>query len=135
MNPLTKEIRTYGHKPSRTWWLGNRRYFLYMVREFSGFAVALYGFVFLAQLFTLTQGAGAYVALTRFLFSPVGMILNTILLAFAIFHSLTWFDLTAKVQPPTLKGKPVRRELVIAGTVVIWVFISFLVAIFIFRVV
>jgi len=131
---MDKEVRSYEYKPSKTWWLGNRRYALYMVRELSGFAVALYGFIFLAQLFTLSQGPLAYNALLGVLLSPAGILLSTILLVFAIFHSLTWFDLTAKVQPPSMKGKPVPRKLVVTGTIIIWLFISYFVAVFIFRV-
>jgi len=131
---MDKEVRTYEYKPSKTWWLGNRRYALYMVRELSGFAVALYGFIFLAQLFTLTQGPIAYESLLRVLLSPAGILLSAILLVFAIFHSLTWFDLTAKVQPPSMRGKPVPRKLVVTGTIMIWLFISYFVAVFIFRV-
>jgi len=134
VSQLDKEVRTYEYKPSKTWWLSNRRYALYMVRELSGFAVALYGFIFLAQLVTLTQGPVAYNALLRVLLSPTGILLSTILLGFAIFHSLTWFDLTAKVQPPSFKGKPVPRKLVVTGTIIVWLFISYLVAVFIFRV-
>lgn len=131
---MDKKTRTYEYKQSKTWWLGNRRYALYMVRELSGFAVALYGFIFLAQLFTLTQGPIAYASLLGVLLSPAGILLSAILLVFAIFHSLTWFDLTAKVKPPLLKGKPVPRKFVVAGTIIIWLFISYIAAVFIFRV-
>ncbi len=131
---MDKKARTYEYKQSGTWWLGNRRYALYMVRELSGFAVALYGFIFLAQLFALTQGPSAYSSLLRVLLSPAGIALSTILLVFAIFHSLTWFDLTAKVQPPSIKGKPVPRKLVVTGTIIVWLFISYLASVFIFGV-
>ncbi len=131
---MDNKTRTYEYKQSKTWWLGNRRYALYMVRELSGFAVALYGFMFLAQLFALTQGPIAYASLLRVLLSPAGILLSAILLGFAVFHSLTWFDLTAKVQPPKLKGKPVPRKLVVAGNIIIWLFISYFAVVFIFRV-
>jgi fumarate reductase subunit C len=77
-----------------TWWLRNHHLVLFMIRELTSVFVAGYA-VFLLVLIYL-RFAGNRQAFIDVLKSPVSIVLQLIALAFVVYHSVTWFNLTPK---------------------------------------
>ena len=86
------------HRPfPNTWWLKRRPYFLFMIRELTAIFVGGYCVFLLFFIHKVSQGPEAYAQMIEGLKSPVSIILHLIALAFAIYHSVTWFNLTPKI--------------------------------------
>lgn len=112
------ETKTYMHPMSKTWWLHNRRYFMFMIRELTSVFVALYVVLFTIEIYRLTQGPDAHDAFRESLTSAPWIVFHVIALLFALYHSWTWLGLTAKMQaagPGILKiGKKTLPPIFIA---------------------
>ena len=73
----------------------------------------------------VVQGVG--LARDRFvaaLSSPLGVALQLVCLAFAIYHSVTWFALTPKAMPLMIKGEPVPGIAIVGAHYVAWAVVS-----------
>lgn len=81
------------------WWTRNRRYVLFMLREFGGSLSALYGIVLLVLLIEFNAGKPSYDAYLEFLRSPPVLVLTAIAFFFIVTHAITWFYLIGKSQP------------------------------------
>lgn len=128
MNPSAPALRE-GPRPfvprlRWTWWLGNPRYFTFMMRELSSVWIAAFLVLYLLQLRALASGPEAYEALLVCLGRPGWIAFHAIALCFALLHSLTWFNLTAKIQVVRLRGRVVDRRLVAAANVLAWLVVS-----------
>jgi len=82
------------------WWLSNRRYTAYMLRELTSFFVMVFSLLYIYQLSVLaSRNTAAYNSYLGLLRNPVMVVFSAITLAFCIYHSVTWFYLIGKVQP------------------------------------
>lgn len=95
------ERRPYLRPQSRTWW-ARPPYLGYTIRELTGVALGLYAAVLLAGLVCLALGPDAFEAYRRFLASPLSLLLHLFLLAAALWHSWTWFQILPKTMPKLL---------------------------------
>ena len=82
---------------STTWWLSKRTYVLFMLRELTSVLIAAFLVVYLIQLAQLAQGAEAYTAFVERLASPGWIIFHLLVFIAALYHSITWFNLTPQV--------------------------------------
>jgi fumarate reductase subunit C len=124
----TETVRKpYVRHRSAWWWTKNPRYVLFQFREMSSFFVVLYAFLVLWQLWALRGGEDAYYAFLLMWYSRPMMILNAVVLAFAVLHSVTWFALTAKVPLFRIRGRPPPAAFVIGANLAIWIGLSFLI--------
>ncbi|MGJ4940394.1 fumarate reductase subunit C [Bradyrhizobium sp. HKCCYLS1011] len=106
------ERRPYLRPQPRDWW-AHPPYRAYTIRELCGVALALYAAVLLAGLICLARGPEAYEAFRRFLASPVSLVLHLALLAAALWHMWTWFQILPKTLPKLVwRGKLVRQQLI-----------------------
>ena len=119
--------KAYVPRRSPWWWTKNPRYFLFQIRELSGAFVVAYAFLVLWQLWALRGGQDAYDAFLQVWYSRPIVVLNVVILAFAVLHSMTWFSLTAKVPLIRVRGRPPPGAVVIGANVVVWIVLSFLV--------
>ncbi len=92
------ETKTYTRPMSKTWWLHNRRYFMFMIRELTSAFVALYILLFAYEIFLLTKGPDAHGTFRESLTSGSWIVFHVVALLFALYHSWTWLGLTAKMQ-------------------------------------
>ena len=123
--PRTERAGLYYPKMPATWWLrGNPRYFRFMMRELSSVFIAIFLVVLLVQIGRIGQGPGAYAALLAKLRSPGWIAFHVVALAFAVYHSVTWFNLTGVVQVVRLGERQVPPRLVAAANFVAWGVIS-----------
>ena len=82
----------------RTWyWQGPYRAFL--IRELTSVFIAGYLVFFIVWLFRLRRGPDAYQAILNATRSPLSVILHVLALAAALYHSVTWFNLTPQAMP------------------------------------
>ena len=85
------------HRPvSPTWWLARPAYVKFMVRELTSAFIAGYA-VFLLILMRNARDETAFQAMLESLKSPVSIVLHLVVLGFALFHSITFFNLTPRV--------------------------------------
>lgn len=111
-----------------TWWLKRRPYFLFVVREATSVFVAAYCVFLLVLVHRLGQGPEAYAGLLEALRSPASVLLHLVVLAFALFHSVTWINLTPTIMVLEVGGKRVSPGLISAANFAAWAGLSALLA-------
>jgi fumarate reductase subunit C len=121
--------RPYVRKVERTWWLGHRRYVVYMVRELTSLFIGLYCAVLVIGLFRLAQGRAAWDGFVAALSSGPGVLLQMVCLVFAVYHSVTWFALTPKAMPLVMRGAPVPGGVIVGAHYAAWIAVSLVVLI------
>jgi len=125
----TQTVRKpYVRHRSAWWWTKNPRYLLFQVRELTSVFVVAYAFLLLWQLWALRGGPESYDAFLQMWYSRPMVIVNGIILAFALLHSVTWFAATTKVPLFRIHGRPPPVALTIGIYVAIWIVLSLVVA-------
>jgi fumarate reductase subunit C len=122
--------RPYVRPYPKLWWLERRSYFLFLVRELTSAFVAAYCLFLVYALYQLGQGPAEYVALLETLRSPLSVVLHLIVLAFALYHTITWFNLTPKILvvpmgedeevPPVYVAGAVYAGWIVVSAVILW---------------
>ena len=121
--------RPFVRKVERNWWLQHPRYVVYMIRELTSLYVGLYCALLVVGLVRLAQGRAAWDAFVAAVSSPLGVIFQLVCLSFAIYHSVTWFALTPKAMPLTIKGEPVPGIAIVGAHYAAWAAVSIVVLI------
>ena len=116
--------RWYRRRVSVWWWLKNPAYALFVVRELTSVAVAWFALVLLWQVRALTAGSEAHAAFLERMRSPAFLVLNTIALAFVLFHSVTWFNLAPKAIVLRPGGRRVPDALIAGANYAAWLVLS-----------
>ena len=83
-------------EPSRYWWLRRRKYIAIFLRELSSVFILAYVLLYLLILAQLQSGGRGL--MTQFATVPF-VALSVTLLAFSLYHSITWFLLLPRIQP------------------------------------
>lgn len=92
--------RPYVRPLPRVFWFTRRpRYVRYMARELSCFSIAAYGVLMVVGLANLAAGPAAWQGFLEALRSPASIAFHVAALAFSLYHSITWFNLTPKAIP------------------------------------
>ena len=120
--------RWYRRPMSVWWWLKNRAYARFVVRELTSVFVAFFAMLFLWQLRAVARGPDAYAQFTARLKTPPFLILDAVALLFVLFHTITWFNLTPTAMVVRVKGKRVPDRIVAGSNYVVWVLVSGVVA-------
>jgi len=124
-----ESTRTAPFKLKATWWLGNRNYLIFMLRELSPVFIALCFIRILKILAQVPAGAGvtgqvlslvpggALAVLPDWasLATAPAVAFAVISLAFALLHSVTFFQAGAVIMPLKVAGKPVPGILMVLG--------------------
>jgi fumarate reductase subunit C len=127
----TEEPRRYPvyvPKIPRTWWLRTAPFRRFAAREFTAVFAAAFSVVLLLFLSALSRGEEAYEAFLRWLRLPGIVVLSSIILVAMLYHAVTWFRLTAHIQEIRLGPIAMPRGAVVAALLVIWFFVSAVVA-------
>ena len=96
------------------WIFRHPRYLRYMVREFSCLFIGGWTLLMVWGLKQLAEGPAAWAAFLEFLGSPASIAFHAVALAFAVYHSITWFNLTPKALP-LQRGEEFVPDAVISG--------------------
>jgi succinate dehydrogenase subunit C len=123
----------YRRRVSVWWWLHNRAYTAFVLREFTSVFVAFFAAVSLWQVRALAQGPDAYAQFLACLATPGFIVLNTIAFLFVLFHSITWFNLAPKAMVMRLSGKRVPDGVVVSLNYAAWLVLSAVVAFILLR--
>lgn len=118
-------------EPSRFWWLRRAKYIAVFLRELSSVFILAYVLLYLQILSQLRGGSTdllSQLGTTPFLF------LSLVMLAFSLYHSVTWFMLLPKVQPIKLGNLMLRGGRALLINLVILFFASWLIAFLVFGV-
>jgi len=111
-----------------TWWLKRTPYVLFMVRELTSIFVAGYCVFLLVMISKLGRGPDSYSSLITALESPTSVVLHLISLAFVLYHTITWFNLTPKILV-LYRGEDRIPQSVVAGTFYAgWAVVSLIIA-------
>jgi fumarate reductase subunit C len=105
------------------WWLGQRQYLKFILRELSSVCVA-FCVVELLFLFRALRSPEAYVQFVHTLHSPVLVLLNLISLFFVVFHTITWFNLAPHAMDIRVAGRRVPGIALTAPNYIGWVVVS-----------
>lgn len=114
--PPPLAVKTYRPRLPATWWLRNRRYLFFMVRDFTVVPITLWLVSLLVQLWRLREGEGA-VAFA----SPAYVAFSLVCLAFALLHSVTWLNLSGVILRVKLGQKVVPPGMVTGVNFAQWV--------------
>jgi fumarate reductase subunit C len=114
----------YVRKLPKLWWLGQRRYTLYMIRELTCVFIGAYSILLVVGLLRLSQGQVAYEAFLAALQGPFWIVFHVLAITFALFHTVTWFGVAPKAMPLRLGEKEVPDKVIIAAHYVGWFVVS-----------
>jgi len=117
-NPYIRPLST------TTWWLAQPRYIRYMAREVSCVFIGAYTAVLTIGLWRLSEGATAWYGFLEAMQGPLGIAFNLLALAFALYHTTTWFNVTPKAMPVQIGETMLPGWLIIAAHYTGWVVIS-----------
>jgi fumarate reductase subunit C len=120
--------RPFRRDLKRTWWLGGRRYVLYMIREVSSLFILLYCALMVVGLTQLAGGPADWDGFLAAITGRSGTSFQLLCLGFAVFHSVTWFTLAPKAIP-TFAGiqRATVSRAVIAAHYAAWAALSVLI--------
>ncbi len=119
----------YQPKPYRRpipilWWLKDRSYFLFVVRELTSVFVAFFAALSLWQIHALGQGPEAYAAFVDRLGSPVFVAVNVVALLFVLYHAITWFRLVPKAVVLRFGEKQIPDAIIVGAHFLAWLISS-----------
>jgi fumarate reductase subunit C len=109
------------------WWLRSRAYILFVVREFTSVWIAAYLVVFLIFLQRLAAGPSSYESYLRWLAQPAVVAFHLIALAAALYHSVTWLELTPLTVVIRIRDRRVPARTIVAANVAAWIAVSIVV--------
>jgi fumarate reductase subunit C len=92
------------------WWTRKRHYFLYVVREFTSFPLAIW---LLWLLYDISQ--------TRLVQPTAFAIFSIVCLPFALYHSWTFLTLAGTIIHLKVLDKPVSPRLIVASQFAAWI--------------
>ena len=114
----------YRRRMSVWWWLKDRDYVKFVLRELTSVFVAFFALLYLWQLRALAQGPDAYAQFLARLQSPLFLTADIVALVFVIFHTITWFNAAPAAVVARVRGKRVPAEIIIGSQYVAWVLAS-----------
>ena len=119
--PFIREV------PKTRWFFQHPRYLRYMAREVTCIFIAIYTTILVVGIVRLAQSREAYDAYLAALASTISILFHLLALAFALYHSFTWFNLAPKALPIHLGDKTVSPAAIAVAHYVAWVVISLIV--------
>ncbi len=94
------------------WWLANRHYTFYMLRELTSFFVTVFSLIYIYQISLLATNRTSYNQYLNVVRNPAIVLFSAVALGFTLFHSLTWFNLMGKIQLIKVGRKPLSPMIV-----------------------
>lgn len=109
------------------WWLAQPRYIRYMAREVSCVFIGAYTGVVVVGLLRLSEGAAAWGAFLEALQAPASAAFHLLALAFALYHTTTWFNVTPRAMPVQLGEARLPGGVIIGAHYAGWALVSALI--------
>lgn len=112
-------------RPLGRWYLRPACLWRYTLRELTALFVLVYALILLAGLAALAAGPSAWATYIAVLAHPLSVALHGLLLAAALYNSLTWFMVAPKAMPALFIGtRPVSGLAITLAHVAVFVAVS-----------
>jgi fumarate reductase subunit C len=95
-----------------------------MIRELSCVLIGAYTAVIVVGLMRLSQGQAAYDRFLDTLWGPVGIVFNVVAFFFALYHTVSWFNVTPKAMPLRMGDRRVPGGAIIGAHYAGWLAVS-----------
>jgi len=119
--------KPYVREMTSEWITRHPRYLRYLLREFSCLFIGGWTLMMVWGLARLAQGPAAWAAVLETLQSPASIVLQALALAFAVYHAVTWFNLTPKALPVQLGDEFVADGVISGAHFAVWGLLSLVV--------
>ena len=116
--PFVREV------PRFRWYFRHARYLRYMAREITCLFIGAYTLLLVVGLKRLSEGQAAYEAFLDALKGPVSVVFHVAALVFALYNTVTWFNVAPKALPVQLGQTLLPGGVVAAAHYVIWLLLS-----------
>ncbi len=116
--PYVREV------PRASWFLREPRYLRYMAREVSCLFIGAYALLLLVALKRLSEGREAYESFLQVLASPASAAFHVLVLAFALYHTTSWFNVTPKAMPIQIGENFVPGSTIVGAHYGVWLVLS-----------
>jgi fumarate reductase subunit C len=116
--------RPYVRDFPTSWWLQKP---FYMLREMTSFFVGTYSALLIVGLWRLSEGPAAWTAYIGMFDHWAWLVYHGLALAFALYHTVTWFALFPRTAPIMVKEDFVPPAPLIIGQYVVWLVVSLIV--------
>lgn len=116
--PYVREI------PKATWYFARPRDIHHMLQEVSSFFIGAYAILLVAGLGALAEGEAAYGMFLAGLGSPLSIGFHWLVLAVALFHSVSWFNVAPKAMRMQVGEMFIPERAIALGHYAAWVVIS-----------
>ncbi len=136
MSDMTRPVPEPGHKDYHppfpaNWWLKNRAYFIFMLRELSCLFVLGFAVWLLSGVMALSRGAPAWDAWVTCATSSLRVgIFSLAALCFVLLHAVTWFRAGAVVSPIKFGDFRVPTPLFVLGNLGVVVIVGAIIGYF-----
>ena len=91
--PFVREV------PPATWYFRQPRYMRYMAREVTCIFIGVYTMLLVWGIKLLAESEAAYAVFLEALRSPLSIWFHVFALVFALYNTVTWFNVTPKALP------------------------------------
>ncbi len=125
--------RWYRTRVSTYWWMHRWVYFRFVLRELTSFGVAYFCVMTLLYVRALSQGPEAFRVFESRLATPFLACITLVALLLTLFHTLTWFSLSAHAMVIRIGGKRVPGILISGGNYAAWLVVSAILAWYLLR--
>jgi fumarate reductase subunit C len=116
--------REYRWRMPAGWWTRRRNYFFYMLREFTSLPMALWMLWLLVEIQRAGNGPAGYHP-----HSSLGFVIfSVVVLAFALYHSVTFLSLSGLIIRVKIVDRPVPSRLITLAMFGAWALASIVVA-------
>jgi len=112
-----------------TWFLSQPRYKRYMAREVTCIFIFAYTFLLISALGSLADGPEAFQEFLNALRSPLGVLFNLVVLIAAVYHSMSWFNVTPQAMPIQRGEEFVPGHIIVGAHYGAWALVSLIVLI------
>ncbi len=120
--------KPYIREISKTrWFLRQPRYMRYMAREVTCIFIFAYTFLLIVALARLSQGPDAFQEFLNALRSPLGVLFNLAVLIAAVYHSMSWFNVTPQAMPIQQGEEFVPGSIIVGAHYGAWAVISLII--------
>jgi fumarate reductase subunit C len=120
-------LRTFRPRLPATWWLQNRRYALFGLRELTAIPVVLWLLSLLVEVSRLGSGPPQTASGFYPYASPAYVLFSVVCFVFALLHSITWLNLSGVILRVRLGQKDVAPQVVTAANYAQWLVVSLVV--------
>ncbi|MSQ35631.1 MAG: fumarate reductase subunit C [Dehalococcoidia bacterium] len=120
--------KPYPRQHTRSWFLAKWSYRIFMLRELSAVFIALYVVLLLGLVRAVRDGEVAFGDYLELLQSPLLIAFHVLTLAFAVLHSVTWFQAVPQAIRVRRGEELVPAGVLVGAHVVAWAGVSVVVA-------